>query len=601
MLTQEYINQFLKRDPYKHECYDKANKIHEVLEIHSKGEKPTELLRKARPNEEPKYQTWREERWTPVTKTYFQKAITTLSKIRKAEDWNYGFKEEKNAYIKKESFRDYLTKKYPFFDSFDNWLFQVAWPTMFDDPNAVICCLPLPKKDPKNDTEYLRPFNRLRGSEYVLDFMDGEYATVISDEKSIVTVGDNQVKEGTVYWFFDRETIQIYKQIGSKEKFLFTNLDEFGNPMVIVHNFGHMPCWKIGGTLLEFEDGFMLYDSLISGCVDFFNEAIMDYSDHQVNKAIHLHPDRWEIADVECRGCKGTGQQWITPQNAPKYQSTCGVCQGQGKVAVRSPFAVKYIKAGQKEGVNETIQTPTPPMGYALRDINSMKMLKDEYLDDIRQGLSGINMEFLIESLIEESGVSKSYDHDGLHTLMTQVARNAVENIVIPTCYFTAMYMYSKQVSPKEIEEFLPSIPVPEKFDMVISSLLSEKAVSAKTAGLDESITSNLEISYAKKQFGESSDIPKKMEVIARHDPLKGQSSEEKMTTLSNGGCAKDDYILSNQIYHFTERACVENPDFLTLDYAKQSAIYDKYVSEIRSKSVSAVPLVSINGSPTNN
>jgi hypothetical protein len=136
---------------------------------------------------------------------------------------------------------------------------------------------------------------------------------------------------------------------------------------------------------------------------------------------------------------------------------------------------------------------------------------------------------------------------------------------------------------------------------MVISSLLSEKAASAKTAGLDESITSNLEISYAKKQFGELSDIPKKMEVIARHDPLKGQSSEEKMTTLSNGGCTKDDYILSNQIYHFTERACVENSDFLALDYAKQSAIYDKYVSEIRSKSVSAVPLVSINGLPTNN
>lgn len=601
MLSKEYIDQFLKQEPYRHECYAKANEIHENLEIHSKGEKPTKLLRKARPNEEEKYKAWREERWTPVTKTYFQKALTTLSKIRKAEDWNYGFKEETNAFVKKQSFREYHTKNYPFFDSFENWLFQVAWPTMFDDPNAVICCIPLPKKDPKNDTEYLRPFNRVRGSEYVLDFMDGEYATVISDEKSIVIVNDAQVKEGVVYWFFDRDTIQIYKQYGQKDKFLFTNTGEDGKEMIINHGFGQMPCWKIGGSLIEFENGFMLYDSLISGCVDFFNEAIMDYSDHQVNKAIHLHPDRWEIADVECRGCKGTGHQWITPQNGTKYQSTCGVCQGQGKTAVRSPFSVKYVKAGQKEGVNDVIQTPTPPMGYAVRDISSMKLLKDEYLDDIRQGLSGINMEFMLESPTDASGVSKAQDHEGLYTLFTQVARNVVENIIIPTFYFDARYMYDRQVKLEEIEAFLPAVNVPEKFDMVITSLLSEKAVSAKTAGLDESITSNLEISYAKKQWGEYSDIPKKMEVIARHDPLKGQSSEEKMTTLANGGCTKEDYILSNQIYHFTERACVENADFLALDYNKQSVIYDKYTAEVKSKSNVAVQMVSPNGLPTNN
>jgi len=601
MLSPEYINQFFKFDPYKHDCYDKAREIHENLEIHSKGEKPTKLLKKARPNEAPKYQLWREERWTPVTKTYFQKAITTLSKIRKAEDWNYGFKEETHAYIKKQSFRGYITKSYPFFDSFENWLFQVAWPTMFDDPNAVICCIPLPKKDPKNDTEYLRPFNRIRGCEYVLDFMDGEYATVISDEKSAVTVNDAQVKEGIIYWFFDRDTIQIFKQYGEKEKYLFTDIGEDGKQMVINHGFGHMPCWKIGGSLVEFDNGFMLYDSLISGCVDFFNEAIMDYSDHQVNKAIHLHPDRWEIADVDCRSCKGSGSIFVTPVNGPKYSASCDNCQGQGKVSVKSPFGEKIIKAGQKEGVNDIIQTPTPPMGYALRDIASMKMLKDEYLDDIRQGLSGINMEFMLESPTDASGVSKAQDHEGLYTLMTQVARNTVENIIIPSFYFTARYMYDKQVSKEEIEEFLPAVNVPEKFDMVISSLLSEKAVAAKTAGLDESITSNLEISYAKKQWGEYSDIPKKMEIIARHDPLKGQSSEEKMTTLANGGCTKEDYILSNQIYHFTERAFVENPDFLILDYVKQSIIYDKYVSEVKSKAVVQIPLVSPSGLPANN
>lgn len=601
MLSQEYIDQFLKQDPYKHECFHKACEIHETLEIHSKGEKPVKLLKKARPNEATKYQLWREERWTPVTKTYFQKAITTLSKIRKAEDWNYGFKEETNAFIKKESFRDYITKKYPFFDSFENWLFQVAWPTMFDDPNAVICCIPLPKKDPKNDTEYLRPFNRIRGCENVLDFMDGEYATVISDEKSIVTVGDTQVKEGIVYWFFDRQTIQIYKQIGVKDKYLFTNNDDQGKPMVIDHGFDHMPCWKIGGTLVEFENGFMLYDSLISGCVDFFNEAIMDYSDHQVNKAIHLHPDRWEIADVECRSCKGSGSIMVSPVNGSKYSASCDTCQGQGKIAVKSPFGVKYIKAGQKEGVNDVITTPTPPMGYAQRDISSMKMLKDEYLDDIRQGLSGINMEFMLESPTDASGVSKAQDHEGLYTLMTQVARNTVENIIIPSFYFTAMYMYNKQVKPDEIEAFLPTVQVPEKFDMVISSLLSEKAVSAKTAGLDESITSNLEISYAKKQWGEYSDIPKKMEVIARHDPLKGQSSDEKMTTLANGGCTKDDYILSNQIYHFTERACIENDGFIAMQYSEQQSIYDKYISEVKSKAVVQVHLVTPNGLPSNN
>lgn len=595
MLNDNYISAFLVEFPPKHEFYDKTIEISNQIKVHSKGEKPIELLRKARPNEDEKYQKWREERWTPITKTYFQKIKNTLLKIRKAEDWQIKFEKTENKFLQENSLKKFLTKNYPYFDSLENWVFSVAWNTLYEDPNAVIVNYPLPKMDANDDTEMLRPFNEIYESKFVFDYKEGEYATIESKEKSTILDANNKpIKDGRVLIFFDRMQIVKFRQYGKAKDWTFTNLDELtGKPMIIQHNFGYMPVFKMGGNVIKFENGIILYDSLINGCIDFFNEAIMDYSDHQVNKAIHLHPDRWEIADVECRGCEGKGHT-LEEVNGKKRKTSCTVCNGRGTVSVKSPFGIKFIKAGLKVSENEALNVPTPPMGYADRPMESLQFLKDEVKTDIMQGLSAVNMEFLMETPVNESGVSKSYDHDGIYTIMANTGRVIVENIIRPTIYFSAMWMYRAQLSEEEIDDALPNVKVPEKYDMVIASLLSEKAVSAKNANLNPLIVGALESNYARKELGDYSEVPKMMDVIAKHDPLYGQSVDEKMTTLANKGCTQEQFVLSSQISNFVTRAFVENDDFDDMDYAEQSKILYGYAKEI--KPTQTTPIVNNNG-----
>lgn len=590
MLTLDFISQYFVEKPPTHEFYAKSVSIHERLEIHSYGSKPDILLDKARPNEDDIYKQWRKERYTPITKTYWGKIVTTSSKVRKAEDWAIKFKEDiKGGVPKDESLEKYVNENYPYFDSFDNWFFTLAFKKMFDDPNQVVAILPLPKKDPTDDTEYYRPFTYLYESERVIDFKDNNYCVLISDEKSIIKVNGEPRKEGRVYIFIDRDSYVKAEQVGEREEWNFqVASDQNGNMVVIKHDIGYLPAFRIGGNICEFENNEMLYDSFIEGCVNYFEEAIMDYSDHQVNKAIHLHPDRWEIADVPCRTCDGKGTVNRTFDGKP-FSETCGVCHGNGKNSVKTPMGVKLILPSIKNGVTDSTSIPTPPMGYANRPIESLEFLKREIDSDIRNGLSAVNMEFLMDEPQENSGISKAMDRDGLSVYYYTLGKHIIENIYTTSYYLISKWRY--KISEQDIMYNMPSLKVPEKYDVIISSMLADRAEKAKTAGMDTAIINGLQVAYARKEFGDTSNVPLMMETIYLFDPMSGKSEEEKMVILSNRGCTKEDYILSSNIFHFTKRAMVEVENFLLLDYTKKKAQYEKYTKEVVNNQPQIVPV----------
>lgn len=594
MLTKELISPYLVKDPPKHQYYNDTVKIANELQIHSKGKEPTELLNKARPNEEEKYKQWRLDRWSPKTKVYFGKVVTNYAKIRKAEDWSISYKSDSRL---AQDLKKYMEKDFPDFDSFDNWAFSYAFSMIFDDPNRVVAVYPKPKRNPGDDTEVLKPFPFIFNSEKVIEYVESEFAVLESDEKSIVKVGDSQVREGKIYYFFDRDSMIKAVQVGEKEEYKFEiAVNDEGQIAPLKHNIGHMPVWKIGGLIKEFGEAGKLFESFISPAIPSWDEAIMDYSDHQVNKAIHLHPDRWEIADVPCKACKETG--YIEEIYADKKHKTkCSVCHGNGNYSVKSPFNTKFIKPSVKQGVNDYSSIPTPPMGYADRPIETLDFNKKEYFADIREGLAAINMEFVMDEPQENSGVAKALDRDPITTGYYMIGKHLIENLYIPCHYFIAKWRYGKITSEDQIMEIVPNCKVPEKYDVIISSILAERAVKAREKGMNPAIVSGLEISYARKEFGEGSTVPKIMETVAQLDPLFGKTEDEKMVIFSNGGCTDDQYILSSQIYSFVNWAISDDDKFLEMDYKKKFDVLNKYVQEVKSQATQKlVPIVDVNG-----
>jgi hypothetical protein len=595
MLTIDFIGQYLTDNPPKHDLYEGSVKIAQKLRVHEKGEYPASLIEIARPNEDEKYKEYRREVFTPITKTVYSKVVSTIAKINRAEDWKIGFADDSS------DLKNYTEEIYPYFDSLENWFFSIGLNQMLKDPNSVVAVIPLTKKNPTDDSEQFSPFTFIFKAENVIDYEEGRYAVLMAEEKSMVTQGDTQVKKGKIIYFIDHESYIKAVQVGelTENQFQF-NGDEMGNINPTMHNFEYMPAWKMGGTIEEFIDGEMLYDSFIGDCIPYWDEALRRYSDHQVNMVLHLHPMEWEIQDTPCPTCKATGSIRREGRDGTPYNEDCRSCAGAGNVSAKTPFGRKLINVSKLDGVNQITPIPTPPAGIIERDIASISFLKQEVKDNIKDGLAAVNMEFIMETPEINSGVAKAMDRQEMNSFFYNIARHVVNNILYPAYYFISAWR-DLSYSEEQIIASMPTINTPTKFDVLSSDILANRLTIAKTAGLPASLTNAMQKEYAETEFGDDSDETILFKLVSDLDPLPGLIEADKMTVLSNKGTTQAKYILSSNIYAFVFRARIENKTFEKMPYANQMDILDAYVQEVVDENEKdVVPMVQLAPDPNN-
>lgn len=579
MLTPQNIIPFVSEPPLRHKYYKDSVDMYEDLKVHSDGVYPCRLLDVARPNEESVYKEYRKDVYEPITKTFWGKILNTLAKIRRAEDFDIDFKSDTSN---GKAFKEYCTQSFPIFDSIENWFFTFGIKTKCNDANGVYAVIPLEKQDINNDTELWRPFVVTFNSPQVLMFKQA-YCILEDCEKSKYQKGDVK-KEGKIIHAIDTEVYQKYDQ---------TNETDSGEPIFtlvreIVHNFGYMPAFKVGGKINEFESNEILYDSHIADCMPFWNEAIRRYSDHQVNMVLHLHPDAWEIADSECPTCKGKGK--ITEIDGKRtHTSTCGRCNGGGNVTVKTPFGRKIIRPAQQVGVNGTVNIPTPPMGYANRDIDSIAFLKQEYKDDIRDGLAAINLENLMNEPMVNSGVAKVMDKQEQEAFLYDFFRDCVFNNLTPIYYFCAKWMFGATMSEEEIMKLIPVIELPQNFSIINSDALALSVRNSIDGKFNPLITANLELQYAKKEMGEESLQVLFLENMLILNPLPNKTVDEKLADLTAKVITQEAYIISENLYSFLVRANESNKKFFELPYYDKMKVIEGYANEIVAKNKAVI------------
>ena len=564
MLTVDanFLKKYIQENK-RHKYHDQASKQYSEIKVHSDGECPGSLLTERRPGESEYIFAYRKKIYQPKTKNVILKVCNTLDKIRRSSDWSQKYDDSPKNIYPEETLQKYCESNYPEFASLTKWLFDVALKQHVVDPNAVVLIKNYKDKIPAQN-EFAMPYAVIFNSDRVIDYVKDELAVLLSEEKSSYIDGSVTKDDGDIFYVATPTSIYKISQASSgKDKW---DIEEH------IHNIGVLPAFQLGGRRKC--EG--IFESRISGMIPSLNVAVTIYSDKQAEIVQHVHSEKWIYQTQPCTDCSGQGK---IPMKAG-VPIECPKCKGMGVVNT-SPYSNLIINAnslplGEK-------QVPIPPAGFIQKtDVALMvEAISKEIRQEIWDAYSAVNMEFLMETPMAESGVSKELDRDELNNFVYGFAEDLVSTL--DRCYYLiALMRYSYLVKDrKAIKEMCPKVAVPEKFDLLSSNYYLDKYKSAREAKVNPLILSAMETEYAVKEFYNNPEIAELMLCVEKLNPLAGMTEDEKMTIKSNGGTTEKDYIISCNITSFVKRAIEENEDFFSLKTAEQKTIISAFADEI--------------------
>lgn len=566
--TPEELKGYFKYKERHHFYKDTVDKEY-AMRVHADGLFPVKLIRERRPNEPEEVLKYRELIFESKTQPTVGKIISSLSKIRRSSDWSIRYDLDNFTRVAEgETLEDYCEKNLPTFESLTNWAFAVLLKEYLVDPNAVVLVIPMEVGVDEN--EYLKPFPRIFNSPDVLDFVEDDYV-VLSNPLGATYYVRNKAQKGESYYIATTTHVLRFDQINSR-----------GDLAVAVeyeHGLGVLPAFQLTGIVCKTDGNKFLYKSRIADILPELNEAIREYSDLQASKVMHIYPERWEITENDCPKCNGQAKipnpNWVEgqPGTLPCDHPQCV----SGKIPT-GPYSKILVRL--KTAIEGGGNIPLPPAGYVEKAVEIVK-IQDQGVDKhIYSALAAINFQFLENTPLNQSGTAKEVDKDELNNTVHSIAEDIVK--AMDNVYrLIAITRYKALYSPDEIEEMLPEVSVPEKYDMLSATHLEQSLTTAKTNKVNPVILTALEIEYASKKFNTSPEVRDRLMLILELDPLPNVSEDEKMSRLSNKGITQLSYVISSNIQEFVQRAIEENENFPSLSLKEKKDVLKKFGQEI--------------------
>lgn len=554
-VTSAFLEPYLSTK-YRHSYYHAGVESAEALAIHADGLYPDDLISERRPAESEEIRAYRKKIFTPITKPVFTKVYNSLMKIRKSSDWMLSFPTNIPAMIAEDEAPEvYLMKKLPRNSSITNWMFSVAFKPYLIDANAVVLTMPIEYDIQLN--EYFKPYPRIYTSAQVLDYKINEFYLLQEADMFTYEEDDYSYSNGRRFLLIQPDVFQVFEEKNGKIK----------EVMQIVNVLGYIPVRHMNGMVFQQGNHCTLYESRISGIVPMLNEAVREYSDLQAEIVQHIHSTMWAIQPQQCTRCKGVGE--IPRENSAPI--SCPGCGGKGILPL-NPF--EHVIMPMPKAGESTV--PTPPIGYVTKQTEIAKLQEERIRQHIYDALSAISMEFLAESPIAQSGVAKQVDREELYSFVHSIAEDVVR-IMDEVCYdILAWRHYGQSV---DINELIPYIPVPERYDMLSGKVLVDELTAMVNAKVDPAIINAAQIELADKKFNES-NIKNLVILKLKLDPFAGVP-EENITLLKTfDAINKTDLVIHANISKFVTRATNEIDGFADLGYTEQEIIMQQYATE---------------------
>ncbi len=516
------------------------------------------LIDSQRPSESDQIRLWRRNMYRPITKVPCQKVISSLKKIVKSSDWkiDYSASDPYKGIPDKETLQNYCEKNFPQDDSIENWAYKnlVRW--LLIDPNALVCVMPT--SFDVSEGEFIKPYPFIITSKDVYDFKHGEYFVFLSPYKNEYKLKNGETKQGQIMMVVtDTQYVEV-KEI-AQDKFQIVEHD---------HNLGYCPAWLLGGENKTPDPFQPYYESFIQGMLPSLDMAAMDVSDLLAEKIQHVHSTFWSIQGQYCNACQGSGK--VLQQGGQVIKQDCPDCGGRGATAL-SPF--RSIEVNLNNSLAAQKDIPFPPAGYIEKDKDMVKLMRDEIETEIYDSLSAINMEFLAEVPLNNSGKAKEVDRDELNNFVYGIAYHLIEDIIKPIYWFINELRYSGLITNEEArEKQLPNIPVPANFDFLTDRGAEDSLIKISGSQVSSGIKDAAEMDYIHKKFADNPEVRNRLLLVHDHDPLPGLEITSINNLIMGGLVPKIDGVLSTFISYFvTEILSEENGnDFMNLPYDGQ-------------------------------
>jgi hypothetical protein len=320
----------------------------------------------------------------------------------------------------------------------------------------------------------------------------------------------------------------------------------------------------------------MLKESFISGVCPYWTQALIEFSDKQGALKHHLYPEKWRIESGLCNSCSGAGVISHVKPDGSSETHVCASCGGNG----HTPSGVYAELVITKDVLSGDVKPPF--VGYVEKNIDALEFVSKDIQQNIASGLAAINMEFLLESPLNQSGVAKELDKsDATHFIKTfsklylnEVGANIIKAFVYYAEWLSMNEGKESLLFYKEINEngllegrsrnYSVSFAIPERIDF-ISNRFEEAQLRIISSDASIPLKREAEKLLLKKS---NSSNAKFTELCIELDELYGYTFEQKVKMLEIGVINKKQFEVSTRISYYVSLAIQEyGKGFYKKDY----------------------------------
>lgn len=536
---------------YKERC-----RLSDEVIIHSEARMDlvTKAITTKFPNEPEYITTYKLQTFQAITKTYFNKVLTTIQRIQKSDDFIVTYQDGK--------VKSYCNKPICGYNDIISWYFGFMLKYLLQEPNGYVVVMP--EYNIHDRTISLDPIPKLIPARNVL--YESEHYIIYKD-----------CETEDVFWYITYNS--IYRIVDLKDK---SNKAEYEiTPIIEDHSLGNV-FFKIGG--IPYNETRKLYESFISGALPFWNIALLQNSEKIAGTKQHMHPTPWRYAISKCPECSGKGsiKHYDTLRNELKHYD----CPNCNSGAAKGMFS-EIVYTPPKSALDGDIMKP-PFAGYIEKDFSSIEFINQDIKDNLYSALAALNMEFLMESPMNQSGVAKEMDRQELNSFLYQITSHIVNNNLYPLIHIMGKWLYiNDPILYQNTTDTFVSISIPVEYDVTGSTNYEAKITQAKQSGASKYVINGYEKKLIESRFQSNTDDKNVMLLINKLDPYPQFTTDEKQSMLTNKTVTKESVVLSNNIYQIVYGLYwnTKGEGFMNFTLDKQLSLCYKEVKKIIKKS----------------
>jgi hypothetical protein len=554
--------------------YDQSVKYKRRVLVHSDPDFfPENLYKDRAPNQTFDELEYVKNNHKAITYPVFDRYQTVVGRTWNDANWSFNsWGKIDSKFTEDQSPQKYFEEQYPVFGSLEYYFKTIVMDIKSKDPNALKVHKPyeIPVKTNEDgslsltedgkiildQSQMIEPIAFIYGCESVIAYKQGEYALVLTEEKSKVEVGKNTERSGLVFEFYDENSIYTVRQIGKKSDYAFEV------HLLWQHDLGYLPCSKLKGKPSYIKDE-IIYKSHFMPACEPLDIALLDNAYLLIGKYRGAFPQRWEyITPCEYSHPEGgscdKGKVRISAENT----ITCPSCKGSGAQRSLSPF--QTIQMPIPDSFSQGNGAPAPPFaGYVDFDIKTCEFLDKQIDKNISRGLSILNIDKSNEAAQgSDTALGKQIDREEMFSFLLNISHQIFDEFEFSLSTIQKM-RYG-------INAERPTVSYPKNFSIRSEVDLTEEIAVAKKEGLPDVVIRQLVFEYVNTRFSNSDRANKIVDLVFATDRIVTLSSLEIAQKIGIGTVAKWEDILHTSIYMWIDDKLKNEPDFFDKDFQVQ-------------------------------